>query len=33
MSLSFNSESQVTISKNSFSSLMNIVTCGRGVDK
>ncbi|OUK07276.1 hypothetical protein BU182_12265 [Enterococcus faecium] len=33
MSLPFNSESQGTISKNSFSCLMNIVTCDRGVDK
>ncbi len=31
MSLPFNSESQGAISKNSFSCLLNIVTCDRGV--
>ncbi|WP_048946651.1 hypothetical protein, partial [Enterococcus faecium] len=31
VSLPFNSESQVAISKNSFSCLLNIVTCDRGV--
>ncbi|EPI09092.1 hypothetical protein D356_02516 [Enterococcus faecium SD2A-2] len=33
VSLSFSSESQGTISKNSFSCLMNIVTCDRGVGR
>ncbi|EFR75672.1 hypothetical protein HMPREF9523_00380 [Enterococcus faecium TX0133A] len=31
MSLPFNSESQGAISKNSFSCLLNIVSCDRGV--
>ncbi|RXA23118.1 hypothetical protein FKY77_00180 [Enterococcus faecium] len=33
MSLPFHSESQGSISKNSFSCLLNIVTCGRGVGR
>ncbi|EGP5280970.1 hypothetical protein EAC17_10595 [Enterococcus faecium] len=33
VSLPFSSESQGTISKNSFSCLMNIVTCDRGVGR
>ncbi|EJX92961.1 hypothetical protein HMPREF1367_00094 [Enterococcus faecium ERV38] len=33
VSLPFNSESQGAISKNSFSCLMNIVTCDRGVGR
>ncbi|OUK34271.1 hypothetical protein BU188_11165, partial [Enterococcus faecium] len=33
MSLPFNSELQGTISKNSFSCLMTIVTCDRGVGR
>ncbi|MEO2742124.1 hypothetical protein ABHA66_06035, partial [Enterococcus faecium] len=33
VSLPFSSESQGAISKNSFSCLMNIVTCDRGVGK
>ncbi|KAB2147159.1 hypothetical protein DMP19_10980 [Enterococcus faecium] len=33
MNLPFNSESQGTISKNSFSCLMNIVTCDREVGR
>ncbi|EFR76892.1 hypothetical protein HMPREF1357_02471 [Enterococcus faecium C497] len=33
MSLPFNSESQGTSSKNSFSCLLNIVTCDRGVGR
>ncbi|EFR73835.1 hypothetical protein HMPREF9523_02244 [Enterococcus faecium TX0133A] len=33
VSLPFNSELQGTISKNSFSCLMNIVTCDRGVGR
>ncbi|PHL08303.1 hypothetical protein EQ848_02595 [Enterococcus faecium] len=33
MSLPFGSKSQGTISKNSFSCLMNIVTCDRGVGR
>ncbi|EJY30268.1 hypothetical protein HMPREF1352_03224 [Enterococcus faecium 511] len=33
MSLPFSSESQGAISKNSFSCLMNIVTCDRKVDR
>ncbi|ONN35363.1 hypothetical protein BTN90_06600 [Enterococcus faecium] len=33
MSLPFISESQGTISKNSFSCLLNILTCDRGVDR
>ncbi|EJY47576.1 hypothetical protein HMPREF1347_02476 [Enterococcus faecium 504] len=33
MSLPFNSESQGTISKNSFLYLMNILTCDRGVGR
>ncbi|OOL60268.1 hypothetical protein B1P84_01630 [Enterococcus faecium] len=33
MSLPFNSESQGAISKNSFSCLINIVTCDRGVGR
>ncbi|EFR78936.1 hypothetical protein HMPREF1366_00313 [Enterococcus faecium ERV26] len=33
MSLPFNSESQGAISTNSFSCLLNIVTCDRGVGR
>ncbi|MFS1261236.1 hypothetical protein ACFDDQ_14115, partial [Enterococcus lactis] len=33
VSLPFNTESQGTISKNSFSCLLNIETCDRGVDR
>ncbi|KXA10030.1 hypothetical protein HMPREF3199_00986 [Enterococcus faecium] len=33
VSLPFNAESQGTISKNSFSCLLNIVTCDRGVGR
>ncbi|EFS08664.1 hypothetical protein HMPREF1383_02446 [Enterococcus faecium V689] len=33
LSLPFNSEPQGTISKNSFSCFINIVTCGRGVGR
>ncbi|EGP5229972.1 hypothetical protein EFL25_05810 [Enterococcus faecium] len=33
MSLPFHSESQGAISKNSFSCLLNIATCGRGVGR
>ncbi|MBE6167402.1 hypothetical protein FIU40_00305 [Enterococcus faecium] len=33
MSLPFNSESQGTISKNSFSCLFDIMTCDRGVGR
>ncbi|HGF7913916.1 TPA: hypothetical protein QFC71_001804, partial [Enterococcus faecium] len=33
VSLPFSSESQGTISKNSFSCLLNIVTCDRGVGR
>ncbi|EJX42359.1 hypothetical protein HMPREF1381_01564 [Enterococcus faecium R501] len=33
MSLPFNSESQGAISKNSFSCLLNIVTCDRRVGR
>ncbi|AVJ43448.1 hypothetical protein EWI08_13380 [Enterococcus faecium] len=33
VSLPFISESQGTISKNSFSCLLNILTCDRGVDR
>ncbi|AVJ43946.1 hypothetical protein EWI08_10930 [Enterococcus faecium] len=33
VSLPFNSESQGAISKNSFSCLLNIVTCDRGVGR
>ncbi|PWS25189.1 hypothetical protein DKP78_01370 [Enterococcus faecium] len=33
MKLPFNSESQGTISKNSFSCLLNSVTCDRGVGR
>ncbi|EJY47277.1 hypothetical protein HMPREF1349_01270 [Enterococcus faecium 506] len=33
VSLPFISESQGTISKNSFSCLLTIVTCDRGVDR
>ncbi|EPI14740.1 hypothetical protein D355_02139 [Enterococcus faecium SD1C-2] len=33
MSLPFSSESQGAISKNSFSCLMTIVTCDRGVGR
>ncbi|EJY34241.1 hypothetical protein HMPREF1354_00050 [Enterococcus faecium 514] len=33
VSLPFNSESQGEISKNSFSCLLNIVTCDRGVGR
>ncbi|EGP5145678.1 hypothetical protein EFL02_11955 [Enterococcus faecium] len=33
MSLPFNSEAQGAISKNSFSCLLNIVTCDRGVGR